>query len=222
MPPLTLPHDAGVGEGRGVTLAPRRVAQARRGRSMHGRQRRTARQAGHRLGAGGRVAASSRITSPFKSGFSMMNSASRANSSGRPSRFGNCASFRSSSTSGRGTLLTPDGEILSLSAAGLHAALRDGPPPMLVHGPATARRLDLPRFDDAFDLLELFAFCLPARPAAPTPRGLAVALDMEPPRDDAAAAALLPEMATAMLRHLSETRKAPLNRDAAALAGVGA
>jgi ATP-dependent DNA helicase DinG len=120
---------------------------------------------------------------------------------------------------GRGTLLTPDGEILSLSAAELHAALRDMPaPPLLVHGPATARRLDLPRFEDAFDLLELFAFCLPARPAAPTPRGLAVALDMEPPRDDAAAAALLPEMAAAMLRRLSDTRKAPLNRDAAALA----
>ena len=119
---------------------------------------------------------------------------------------------------GRGTLLTPDGEILALSAAELHAALRELPPPMLVHGPATARRLDLPRFDVAFDLLELFAFCLPARPAAPTPRGLAIALDMEPPRDDAAAAALLPEMATAMLRHLAAARRAPLNRDAAALA----
>jgi ATP-dependent DNA helicase DinG len=119
---------------------------------------------------------------------------------------------------GRGTLLTPDGEILALSAAELHQTLRDGPPPMLVHGPATARRLDLPRFDAAFDLLELFAFCLPAHAAAPTPRGLAVALEMEPPRDDAAAAALLPRMAAAMLRHLSDTRKTPLNRDAAALA----
>lgn len=89
---------------------------------------------------------------------------------------------------------------------------------MLVHGPATARRLDLPRFDAAFDLLELFAFCLPAHAAAPTPRGLAVALEMEPPRDDAAAAALLPRMAAAKLRHLSDTRKTSLNRDAAALA----
>jgi ATP-dependent DNA helicase DinG len=120
---------------------------------------------------------------------------------------------------GRGTLLTPDGELLALPAAELHTALRDAPlPPMLVHAPATARRLDLPRFDDAFDLLELFAFCLPAHAAAPTPRGLALALDMEPPRDDAAAAALLPEMAAAMLRRLSDARKAPLNRDAAALA----
>src|SRR3712207_5705232 len=82
---------------------------------------------------------------------------------------------------GRGTLLTSDGEILALSAAELHRALRDLPPPVLVHAPATARRLDLPRFDAAFDLLELFAFCLPAQAAAPTPRGLALALDMEPP-----------------------------------------
>ena len=119
---------------------------------------------------------------------------------------------------GRGTLLTPDGEILALSAAELHAALRELPPPMLVHGPATARRLDLPRFDVSFDLLELFAFCLPARPAAPTPRGLAIALEIEPPHDDAAAAALLPEMATAMLRHLASASGAPLNRDAASLA----
>jgi ATP-dependent DNA helicase DinG len=119
---------------------------------------------------------------------------------------------------GRGTLLTPDGELLTLPAAELAAALRDLPPPLLVHGPATARRLDLPRFDAAFDLLELLAFCMPARSAAPTPRGLALALDMDPPRDEAAAAALLPAMATAMLRHLATTRAAPPNRDAPALA----
>ncbi len=119
---------------------------------------------------------------------------------------------------GRGVLLTPDGELLTLPAAGIAAALRSLPPPLLVHAPATARRLDLPRFDAAFDLLDLFAFCLPARGAAPTPRGLAMALNMDPPRDDAAAAALLPEMAAAMLRHLSERRGLALNRDAAALA----
>ena len=66
---------------------------------------------------------------------------------------------------GRATLLTPDGELLDLPSAELRRAL-DGAPPLLVHGPATARRLDLPRFDACFDLLELFAFCLPARPAA--------------------------------------------------------
>ncbi len=119
---------------------------------------------------------------------------------------------------GRGLLLTPDGELLDLPADGIARALRDLPPPFLVHAPATARRLDLSPFDAAFDLLELLAFCLPARAAAPTPRGLAMALGIDPPADDAAAAALLPEMAAAMLRHLAATRAAPLNRDAAPLA----
>ncbi len=90
---------------------------------------------------------------------------------------------------------------------------------MLVHAPATARRLGLPPFDAAFDLLELFAFCLPARTAAPTPRGLALALEMDPPpQGEEAAAALLPEMAAGMLRRLAAARAGPLNRDAAALA----
>ncbi len=119
---------------------------------------------------------------------------------------------------GRGVLLTPDGELLDLPAAGIARALRDLPPPFLVHAPATARRLDLSPFDAAFDLLELFAFCRPATPAAPTPRGLAVALDLTPPEDEAAAAALLPEMATILLRHLATHRADALNRDAATLA----
>ena len=119
---------------------------------------------------------------------------------------------------GRGTLLTPDGELLELPSAELRRALQGMAPPLLVHGPATARRLDLPRFDAAFDLLELFAFCLPARPAAPTARGLALALDLEAPASDAAAAALLPEMATLLLRRLAAGRGLPLNRDAAILA----
>ena len=118
---------------------------------------------------------------------------------------------------GRATLLTPDGELLDLPSAELRRAL-DGAPPLLVHGPATARRLDLPRFDACFDLLELFAFCLPARPAAPTPRGLAMALDLDPPADAAAAAALLPEMATILLRRLAAGRGQPMNRDAGILA----
>jgi ATP-dependent DNA helicase DinG len=119
---------------------------------------------------------------------------------------------------GRGALLTPDGELIVAPAAEIARALRDLPPPMLVHGPGTARRLDLPPFDAAFDLLELFAFCLPARLAAPTPRGLAMALDLPPAGDAAGAAALLPELATAMLRHLAAGRAAPQNRDAGVLA----
>jgi ATP-dependent DNA helicase DinG len=118
---------------------------------------------------------------------------------------------------GRATLLTPDGELLTVPASGLAEAL-GGAAPLLVHAPAAARRLDLPRFDATFDLLELFAFCMPARPAAPTPRGLAMALDLALPADDAAAAAQLPEMATILLRHLAAGRHLPLNRDAAILA----
>jgi ATP-dependent DNA helicase DinG len=118
--------------------------------------------------------------------------------------------------SGRATILTPDGEVLWLPGAEVPARLEA--PPMLVHAPATARRLGLAGFAGAYDLLELFAFCRPAQPTAPTPRGLALALGFDAPRDAEAAAALLPEMATALLRHLAAGRNAPLNRDAASLA----
>ena len=118
---------------------------------------------------------------------------------------------------GRGALLTPDGELLTLPAAEIGRRLRDLPPPLLVHGPATWKRLGLPP-GPACDLLELFAFCRPAQPAAPTPRGLAIALDRDAPADDEAAAALLPDLATDLLRHLAHSRNGPLNRDAAPLA----
>ena len=118
---------------------------------------------------------------------------------------------------GRGALLTPDGELLTLPAAELERRLNGLPPPLLVHAPATAKRLGLKPFP-CHDLLELFAFAMPARPAAPTPRGLAIALDRDPPVDDEAAAAMLPDLATALLRHLAAGRAAPLNRDAAMLA----
>lgn len=119
---------------------------------------------------------------------------------------------------GRAALLTPDGELSMLRAAQVPAALRELGPPILVHAPATARRLNLPGLPGAWDLLELFAFCLPAQPAPPTPRGLALALEMPPPADAESAAALLPEIATELLRRLARARNAPLNRDAGALA----
>lgn len=118
---------------------------------------------------------------------------------------------------GHGVLLSPDGEVETLSGAAIAGRLGDTAP-MLVHAPATARRLGLPGFEAAHDLLELFAFCRPAESCAPTPRGLALALDLPQPKDDEAAAALLPEIATHLLRHLAETREAPRNRDAAGLA----
>ena len=119
---------------------------------------------------------------------------------------------------GRGTLVTTDGEIETLDTNTLARRLRDLPPPILVHAPATARRLGLPPFPVAYDLLELFAYALPAQLAAPTPRGLAFVLDLAAPADDEAAAILLADIASAILRRLADARTAMPNRDAALLA----
>jgi ATP-dependent DNA helicase DinG len=119
---------------------------------------------------------------------------------------------------GRAVLITVDGEVLDLPTAAAVAQLRRLPPPLLVHAPATLRRLGL-RGLPCLDLLELFAFVLPARTAAPTPRGLALALEVPPPGQGlAAAAAALPELAQALLARLAAARELPLNREAAALA----
>ena len=119
---------------------------------------------------------------------------------------------------GRAAILTADGEFLLLSAADAAAHLRNLPPPLLLHAPATFRRLGL-RPGPAFDLLELFAFVLPARTAAPTPRGLALALDHPmQPNGLEAEAALLPDLAAALLNRLAQGRATPLNRDAPTLA----
>ena len=120
---------------------------------------------------------------------------------------------------GRAAILTGDGELLLLVPSQAVARLRQERPPLLVHAPATLARLgvrDLP----CFDLLQLFAFVMPARPATPTPRGLALALDLPPPRSMEAAAALLPEMAAVLLGHLAQARATPLNKHAASLAAL--
>jgi ATP-dependent DNA helicase DinG len=119
---------------------------------------------------------------------------------------------------GRATILTPDGELLELRGHHIRDALDALPAPMLVHAMATARRLDMPRLHDALDLLELFAFALPAQPVAPTPRGLALALELPVPRTDADAAALLPDIARALLRALADEATKPSGKDAAGLA----
>lgn len=118
---------------------------------------------------------------------------------------------------GRAAIMTEDGEILLLDTPQAARRLRAGPPPLLVHAPATLRRLGISM--PAFDLLELFAFTYPAQGAAPTPRGLALALDLPPPAPGLMAeVALLPEIATVLLRRLSMGRDSPQNRDAAGLA----
>ena len=118
---------------------------------------------------------------------------------------------------GHASILTGDGELLSESASAAAARLRGLPPPLLVHAPATWRWLGQ-RAAPALDLLELFAFVLPARPVAPTPRGLALALDLAPPSNQEDAAALLPELAAALLQRLAAGRALAIHADAPAVA----
>jgi ATP-dependent DNA helicase DinG len=119
---------------------------------------------------------------------------------------------------GRAAILTPDGECLLLPAGEAVRRLDQLPPPLVVHAPATFRRLNR-HPGPAYDLLELFAFVLPARSAAPTPRGLAAALDHDPPRTGLEAeAACLPDLAIVMLNRLAQGRGLAINKDAGSLA----
>ena len=121
---------------------------------------------------------------------------------------------------GRAAILTPDGELLLVSSEDAAAILRDLPPPILVHAPATFRRLGVPP-GPAYDLLDLFAFARPGESAAPTPAGLAQALDRDSrPVALEDQAALLPELAVALLSHIARGRDTPLNRGAAGLAAL--
>ena len=119
---------------------------------------------------------------------------------------------------GRAAILTMDGELLAFPADEAAVAVRAMDAPVLVHAPATLRRLGL-RGLPCLDVLELFAFVLPARTAAPTPRGLALALDLDFAAGGLEAeVALLPELVEVLLRRLAAGRELALNRDAAALA----
>jgi len=118
---------------------------------------------------------------------------------------------------GKAAILTPDGEFLALNAQEAADALRAMPPPLLVHAPATFRRLGI-RPEPALDLLELFAFVMPGRRAAPTPRGLALALDMDPPDGLEAAAAALPDIAGTLLNRLAAGKALPVNAFAGGVA----
>ncbi|MGE0724355.1 MAG: ATP-dependent DNA helicase [Alphaproteobacteria bacterium] len=95
----------------------------------------------------------------------------------------------------------PDGQPELLDIAGARARI-EAAAPLVIHGRATARRLGLESFP-AFDLLELYAFVHPATFCVPTARGLAVALDLDPPEDRMAAAALLPRIAATLLGDLA-------------------
>ncbi len=120
----------------------------------------------------------------------------------------------------RAAILTTDGELLALSATEAAQTLSGMASPLLIHAPATLRRLGL-RALPALDLLELFAFVHPARSCTPTPRGLAVALDLDLPGAALeGGAAILPNIVQALLRHLAAGRDLPANRDAPGLAAL--
>ena len=111
--------------------------------------------------------------------------------------------------------LSPEGEIEALSPA--EAARRvQIDPPILCHAVATARRLDAPGFA-ALDLLELFAFVHPARFCVPTPRGLAEALGLPPPRRPTEACVTLATAARALLETLGQEADAEIRSVAEAM-----
>ncbi|MCE2566008.1 ATP-dependent DNA helicase [Komagataeibacter sp. FNDCF1] len=113
---------------------------------------------------------------------------------------------------GAWSVLTPDGEIVSMTAADIRRELPNWPAPMVIHAPAMARRLDLPplpRPGPWLDLLELFAFTMPARGVPPTARGLGLALDMPRDRLDAPEADLLPDLAFTLLHRIAQGRNTP-------------
>jgi len=99
-------------------------------------------------------------------------------------------------------IASPDGEVRGIGRG--EAAARAAETPMIVLNAAvTAARLGLAEFS-GLDLLELFAFVHPARFAVPTPAGLARALDLSPPVDDARAPAFLIEAAQALLGRMAD------------------
>jgi ATP-dependent DNA helicase DinG len=91
----------------------------------------------------------------------------------------------------------PDGAVAAIARGEAIARAADTPLIML-NAPLVASRLGYPDLS-GLDLLELFAFVHPARFAVPTPRGLAEALGMAPPPDEAAAARFLREAAARLL-----------------------
>ena len=99
-------------------------------------------------------------------------------------------------------IASPNGEVRGIGRG--EAAARATETPMIVLNAAvTATRLGIADFS-GLDLLELFAFVHPARFAVPTPAGLARALGLRPPIDDARAPAFLIEAAKALLERMAE------------------
>jgi len=76
-------------------------------------------------------------------------------------------------------------------------------PVILLNAPMIGQRLGYPELS-GLDLLELFAFVHPARFVVPTGAGLARALGLVPPADDAATAAFLSAAAAALFDRMAD------------------
>lgn len=99
--------------------------------------------------------------------------------------------------------LDPTGEIEELSFDETAGRIKAGIRPLLCHGPGTANRLSLKRFQ-CFDILELFAFVCPLNFCVPTPRGLGDALDIETGHRPADAALGLIKATQSLLTKLAD------------------
>ncbi len=117
---------------------------------------------------------------------------------------------------GRAVILGTDGVVAPLKLGTVARQLGQDSA-LVVHGPVTLKRLGNPAIQ-LLDLLELFAFVCPAQTLAPTPAGLARALEMDVPQSLDSAALALAEMAEALLARLAAGKDTPANRDAPGLA----
>src|SRR5688572_31602497 len=95
----------------------------------------------------------------------------------------------------------PGGEVRGLGRGEAIARAAETPAIML-NAPLTGQRLGYPDLN-GLDLLELFAFVHPARFAVPTPNGLAHALGLAAPADEAEAVDFLRQAAASLLDRLA-------------------
>lgn len=75
-------------------------------------------------------------------------------------------------------------------------------PMIILNAPLVAQRLGYPELS-GLDLLELFAFVYPARFVVPTPKGIAAALGIDVPADEAGVADLLRRAAAALVTQMA-------------------
>jgi ATP-dependent DNA helicase DinG len=119
---------------------------------------------------------------------------------------------------GHAVILSGDGELMTLTIDEARKTLKRVNPPLVIHAPSVQKRLGLAL--PVLDILELFAFARPAQNCAPTPAGLARALDEPVPTTLEAAASAMQNWVAALLGILLQGRDLPMNRHAAGLAAL--